>query len=130
MNKEFYETGYGGSIVIKENDIQLDNGIFTQIYLALFSSVSEFWGNNLFNININSATEKALTQNSLDITGKENIKRAVESDLSNLKFADFTVILTEINNDKLEIKIEAKDNKTLQIIWDITKSQVIEYKTI
>lgn len=130
INKELYETGSGGSIVISANDIQLDNGIFTKIYLALFSSISEFWANNLFDININSQTEKALTSNSLNVTGKENIKRAIESDLSNLSFADFTVSLTQINNDKLEIKIEAKNNKTLQIVWDFTENQIIEQKII
>jgi len=130
INKEFYETGSGGSIVVSENDIQLDNGIFTKIYLSLFSTVSEFWANNVFGININSLTEKALISNSLDSTGKENIKRAIESDLSNLTFADFEVILKSINNDKLEININAKNNKTLQIIWDVTSSQIIEQKTI
>ncbi len=130
MNKEFQDAGSGGSIVVLENDIQLDNGIFSKIYLALFSSVTPFWANNVFEINIDSQTEKSLTENSLDSTGKENIKRAVESDLSNLDFADFTVILTEINNDRLKIEIKAKNNGTLQIVWDFTESQIIEYKII
>lgn len=130
INKETYDNGTGGSIVVKENDIQLDNGIFTAVYLALFSSQTEFWGNGVFNIDINSLTEKALTSNSLDPKGKENIKRAIESDLSKLTFASFTVTLTEINDTGLEINIDAENNGTLQIVWDFTESQVIEYKII
>lgn len=130
FNKEIYETGDGGSILVQQNDIQIDRGVFTAIYLALFSSVTPFWGNDIFEINIDSLTHKALTENSLDPKGKENIKRAVESDLSNLNFADFTVTLTEINNDKLKIDIDAKNNGKFQFVWDFTESQIIEYRMI
>ena len=130
LNKELYETGDGASILVESEDIQLDSGIFTDIYLAMFSTVSEYWGNNVFDININSETEKSLTSNSLDPKGIENIKRAVESDLSNLDYADFTVLLTEIDNNILQIKIDAKNNGILQVVWDFTENQIIEFRTI
>jgi hypothetical protein len=125
-----YETGSGGSIVISENDIQNDSGIFTPVYLVMFSSISPYWGNNVFNISIDSQTEKALTSNSLDSKGKENIKRAIESDLSNLTFADFDVSLVEIDDNRMKINIVANNNQTLQMVWDFTKSQVIEFRII
>jgi len=130
INKTKYETGSGGTILIKENDIQNDFGIFTPVYEALFSTVSEYWANSVFNIKINSETENALTKNSLDLKGIENIKRAIEQDLSNLSFAEFTVTVVLVNSDKLKITIEALNNSTLQIIWDFTKGQIIEFKTI
>ncbi len=130
LNKELYETGDGASIVVENDDIQNDSGIFTDIYLALFSTVSEYWANNVFDININSETEKALTSNSLDPKGIENIKRAVESDLLNLGYADFIVLLTEIDNSRLEIKIDAQNNGIFQVVWDFTENQIIEFKTI
>ncbi len=124
INKQLYETLDGGSLVIFENDIQVDRGIFTDIYLHLFSSVSPFWANNIFNLNIDSQTEKALYENSLDNTGKENIKRAIKSDLSKITYATFDIELTSLN-DKLEIKITAKNNGTLHMVWDFTKNQNI-----
>lgn len=130
FNKQMYETGSGGSIVISENDIQNDSGIFTPVYLVMFSSISPYWGNNVFNISIDSQTEKALTSNSLDSKGKENIKRAIESDLSNLTFADFDVSLVEIDDNRMKINIVANNNQTLQMVWDFTKSQVIEFRII
>ena len=125
-----YETGDGSSISIKSQDIELDSSIFTRIYVSLFSTVTDYWANNLFEIDFNSETQKALKENSLDPKGIENIKRAVESDLSNLSFANFDVTVTIENNDKIIIKIVATDNGNLQVIWDITKQTVIEYKVI
>lgn len=130
LNKSIFETGSGGSIIIKENDIQNDKGIFTPIYLKLFSSISPYWGNDIFEIEINSETQKALTENSINAEGLENIKRAVESDLSKLDFADFTVSLTPVNNDRIEIKIEANDNGQFIAIWNSTNNQIIESKII
>ena len=130
LNKELYETGDGASILVENNDIQNDSGIFTDIYLAMFSTVSPYWGNNVFDIDINSETQKALTSNSLDPKGIENIKRAIESDLLNLDYADFTVVLTEIDNSRLEIEIDAQNNSILQVVWDFTENQIIEFKII
>jgi hypothetical protein len=128
LNKQMYETRSGGSYVIFENDIQIDRGLFTDVYLKLFSTVTPFWGNDIFNLNINSETEKALRENSLDVKGKENIKRAIESDLSKINYADFTVELVE-NNDKLQINITAGNNGVLQIAWDFTENQDITIHT-
>jgi len=122
LNKLMYETGSGGSFAIYDNDIVMDRGMFTDIYLKLFSSVSSFWANNLFDIDINSQTQQALRDNSLNSRGLENIKRAIESDLAKIGYATFTVNLTVVN-DKLEIKINADNNQTLQIVWDATGEQ-------
>lgn len=122
LNKLMYETGSGGSFVIYDNDIVMDRGMFTDIYLKLFSSVSSFWANDLFDIDINSQTQQALIDNSLNSRGLENIKRAIESDLAKIGYATFTVNLTVVN-DKLEIKINADNNQTLQIVWDATGEQ-------
>lgn len=128
INKQMYETRSGCSYVIFENDIQMDQGLFTDIYLKLFSTVTSFWGNDIFNLDINSETEKALRENSLDKKGKENIKRAVESDLSKINYANFTVELIE-ENDKLQINITAENNGVLQIAWDFTENQDLTITT-
>lgn len=125
LNKWYSETGSGGSLVVYENDYYLDRGMFTDIYLKLFSTVTAFWANNVFDIDINSETEKALRENSLDAKGKENIKRAVKSDLSKIGYATFDVQLTS-EYDKLNIKITAENNGVMQIVWDFTQSQDIE----
>lgn len=122
LNKLMYETGSGGSFAIYDNDIVMDRGMFTDIYLKLFSSVSSFWANDLFDIDINSQTQQALIDNSLNSRGLENIKRAIESDLAKIGYATFTVNLTNVN-DKLEININADNNQTLQIVWNATGEQ-------
>lgn len=125
INKEMYETGEGGSILVRNNDIKIDRGLFTDIYLALFASISPFWGNEIFDIDINSQTEKALTLNSLDAKGKENIKRAIIYDLKRIKYGTFEVELIELN-DYLKINITINNNGVLQIIWNFTSSDINE----
>lgn len=116
------ETGSGGTYVIYNNDFMLDRGMFTDIYLKLFSTVTPYWGNSVFNINLNSQTTIALLNNSLDAKGLENIKRAIQSDLSKISYASFNVRLIPVN-DKLEINIDTINNYTLQIVWDFTEQQ-------
>jgi len=125
VNKLMRETGEGGSYVIYSNNIMIDEGMFTDIYLKLFSTKTPFWGNDIFDLNFDSKTEFALRNNSLDSKGKENIKRAVQEDLSRIGYADFTVTLMNIN-DKLEIRIDAINNQTLQLVWDFTANQNLD----
>lgn len=119
FNKEMYETRQGGTILVEEKDLKIDRGMFTDIYLKLFATKTPYWGNDIFDLNFNSETETALRSNSLDSAGKENIKRAVETDLSLISYADFSVTLQELN-DKLKIEITADNNGTMQLVWDYT----------
>lgn len=129
INKTIWETGDGGSFVV-DNDIKIDGGIYTAIYLAMFSSVTPYFNNSVLDLSFDSQTEKILSESSTDDTGIENIKRAIKEDLNNINYATTNISVTIIDNTKIEITIEAKNNDTLQVVWDSTEKQVIEYKTI
>lgn len=130
LNKEKYETGDGGTILVEDNDIKNDSGMFTSIYLALFSTKSTWWGNSIFETTIESETETALSVNSTNEKGLDTIKRAVIADLSTLTFATFTVNVILVDFAKISINIEASNNETMQIIWDATEKQIIETKIL
>jgi len=130
LNRELKETGDGGSVVIERNNINIDKGLYTDIYIALFSTVSTYWANNYFNIDISSQTETALNVNSTDEQGLENITLAVESDLANLTYADFSVTVELVGYNKININITANNNQTMQVVWDFTEKQIIQYNQI
>jgi len=130
LNRELKETGDGGSIVIERKNINIDKGLFTDVYIALFSTVTPYWANNYFNIDINSQTEKVLNESSTDEQGLESIALAVQSDLSSLTYADFVVNVSLVGNDRININITANNNQTMQVVWDFTEKQIIQYNQI
>lgn len=130
LNRELHETGDGGSIVVRSKNLQIDKGMFTDIYIALFSTVTPYWGNSYFDIDFNSKTEKALNENSTDDQGLNNITRAVESDLESLTYAVFSVNVVLVGNDRIRIEITVNNNQTMQMVWDFTENQITETKVI
>lgn len=146
-----YETGNGGDIAVINNDIALGDLLLQQAYLALFGGNVEadtlgnelatqirydWWGNSLLlgktpAQQFNSQTERALNNNALNSTGRVNIQRAVEADMSHLNgIATVAVSVSLPAPKRLEIMIKltppgGQQSVALQVLWDNTKNEMI-----
>lgn len=146
-----YESGDGGEMSIQSNDLALAETLYMQIYLAMFGGNVEentktsylvneerfdWWGNTLFFDNekskqFNSNTERTLKNVTLNSSGRLEIIRAMNEDLSYLNdVLDFSVDvqLQDINKIGLIIKFSKKGNqedKVLQLVYDNAKNEII-----
>lgn len=122
------ETGNGGELVKRGNDLYLISGFSNMIYLALFGGNIEavttnrqtgdlaydFWGNNLLmpqkdSIQFNSRTEAALKNTPLTSAGRLIIQQAVEKDLEFMDaFAIVTVNVVIVSTFKVKININVE----------------------
>lgn len=127
-------SGNGGDIVFKNNDLVIVNGFENMPYLAMFGG-TQWWANDLIFFNDESKQFKQLTQKvletvALNSSGRISIQNAVVSDLKFMQdFATVNVEVSIISDDKVLINIQLirKDNlqKTeLIYIWDNTLSTV------
>lgn len=127
-NFKIEENGDGGDMVLESNDLQIDSGMSTAIYLQLFGDDGTgWWGNDLFDtdVTVSSETEAALYDNTTTESGLENIKIAVENDLSNLsELGTFVVSVTSDGYDKITIAISVDDIGSLQYVWNATKQEL------
>lgn len=107
------ETGNGGDLVKKGQDLALVDGYENLPYLAMFSG-SDWWGNALLlqndpSLSFLSKTEAALKEVALTSAGRIRIEEAVKADLSFLKKeipgTDVIVTVSIVSPDRLEIKI-------------------------
>lgn len=138
------------------NDFQLTDGIFNMIYIALFGGNPgesttgfeedgqqrfDWWGNqllfpNLPDIQFNSFTENILNTISLTSQNREIIKGFVKKDLqflTNLAKVSVEVLLLDVDRIEIDIKVNELSNlqnSEFQFIWDGTKKEVIEIRTI
>ena len=150
------ETGNGGDIQLKGNDLVITDSIFNQIYMGLFGGNPEasttgeeltteqrrdWWGNNLLlqdlpDIQQNSTLERTLNEVALNSSGRLQIEEAAKKDLEFLKeIAEITVETKIFDVDKIEIIIFAKETENIEpqifiFIWDATKQELIENKVI
>ena len=153
---ELHETGDGGEIRLEGRDIVTTGAIFNQIYLAFFGGNpgasttgseldteqrSDWWGNSLLfqdqpEIQSNSSLERILESVALDSSGRLEIEEAAKEDLAFLsEVAEITVSTEIVSIDRLEITILAQEPGNLDVqafifIWDATKQEVIEFRTI
>jgi len=147
-----YETGTGGDLYLKNNDINLTTGLTNQIYIALFGGNKEentsenlnvkdnrqdFWGNAYLDseYQFNSNFERALSTVALTSGGISKLEDAAKSDLKYLRnYADITVVgsIPEIAKFVLDITIKEPDNQSTKVkfIWDGQKVEIIEEITI
>lgn len=156
MDLVLHETGNGGDLQLKGNDLDVSGSIFNQIYMALFGGnpsasttgeelVTEqrqdWWANSLVyqdlpELQQNSTLERVLNEVALNSSGRLQIEEAVKNDLAFLKDVAEISIETRITDiDRVEIRILAQepDNEQKQefiFIWDATKQEVIEFRTI
>ena len=116
-NLQLLDTINGGHFVFKQQDYILDEGIYSELYTALFSIKSAEWlGDTAFDnetFKISSKTENAINVYSTFTDSNVNlIKKAVQSDLDRFK----------IKNPEIEIKdllVIAETNKNLLIAIEI-----------
>lgn len=147
-----YETGDGGDLEIKADDLQLISGLTNQVYLALFggnlaqstdSSISDdeqrldYWGNEILEKDnqFNSTFEKTLREISLNTSGIRELENAAKKDLEYLQeFATIEINGSLISVSRFELNIhiiEPSEKSTkLKFVWDGTKEEVIEQKVI
>lgn len=156
MDLVLHETGNGGDLQLKGNDLDTSNSIFNLIYMGLFGGNPkavttgdeleteqrlDWWGNNLLSqdqpeIQQNSTFEQTLIEVALNSSGRLRIEEAAKNDLDFLKeIAEITIETRIIAVDKIEIIIFAKEpeneeKQSFIFIWDATKQILIENKTI
>lgn len=147
-----YETGSGGDLNIKNNDIETINGLTNQVYLALFGgnieqSTSEnldqlderldWWGNSLLDEEnqFNSEFERKLNEVALTSEGVSILVNAAKKDLKYLEnYADIDIFgsITQINRFEITINLTEPDEISTKIkfIWDGTQNELIEERII
>jgi len=151
MDLQLIETGNGGDLQKKGNDLAVLYGWENMPYLALFGhrggvtkssyAVNEFrsdyWGNFLFHpqepeAQFNSLTEDALHTIPLTSSGRLLIEDAIKSDLRFMQpFSEITVA-TEIistNNLKITIRVVQPDNlqqKEFIFLWDALRLELLD----
>jgi phage gp46-like protein len=122
-------TGDGGDFVFSDNDLQIDKGMDTAIYMQLFGDNGNgWWGNGLFDndITVSSETQKTLTSSTTDNSGFASIKIAVENDLKALEeLGSFVVDVTSDGYNRIIITINVVNSGKIQYIWDATENQLL-----
>jgi phage gp46-like protein len=151
-----YEIGDGGDASLNGSDLYTTNTIFNMVYLALFGGNPEasttgnevagvprfdWWGNSLIfedtpSLQFNSLTEKTLNEIELSSRAVVEISNVVKKDLLFLnEIAEVDVDVSILSVDKVAINIYVNELGTLekkefQFIWNATKMELIEQRTI
>lgn len=148
-----FETHDGGDLRLVGNDLQLTEGLFNQVYLALFagnpeqstSDVNEqvqqrfdFWGNDLFHsdepeFQFNSRTERALRETPLNSAGLLRLEQIISEDLRFLEqLAEVRVNVTAegVNRAKIDVLLiqpEGLEEQQFTFLWDGTREEVTRF---
>lgn len=146
MDLLIVETGNGGDLVKITKDVKVINGFQGMPYLAMFGGNFEestpdlrssgkqyfdWWGNDLLfpkdsSVQMNSETERALSQNPLTSYGRVKIEQAVKKDLEFLSdIADVSVTVAIPSDDRLIIAVKI-DQSAFALIWDATKRELLQ----
>jgi len=147
-----YESGSGGDLNLKNEDIEKISGLTNQVYLALFGGNIEqntsddlaelderndWWGNSLLQSEqqFNSFFERALNMIALTSGGISLLENAAKKDLKYLqKYADINIEGSIIGLNKFQLQVnmmEPDENSTkIKFIWDGTKQELIETITV
>jgi len=84
-NLQLIDSEDGGFFGFDRNDYPIDQGIYTELYCALFSTTTQWWGDKSFGINtfnITSKTGVSLKNNNSTSQSNINlIKKAIKDDL-------------------------------------------------
>lgn len=119
-NIQLQDSPDGGYLVFDRKDYPVDEGIYSELYSALFSSRSATWlGDTAFNISsfkVASKTENILATSGFSSQASLNlIKSAVRSDCDRFTIKNPNVNITNIvlellRSDALKISIEVDGN--------------------
>ncbi len=112
LNKYTEETGNGGDYVFQSGDLVYDRGLKSAIYYKLFSG-GGYWANSAFGLNIESETSRALFGNDLTAKGLQEIKTAINNDLTTFNnVGNFTIFVQSPINNRLDISINIEGSDT------------------
>lgn len=149
-NYLIYEDGNGGQLSLKNGEIESTDSIFMLAYLNMFGGNIEsstqkenipgalnndWWGNDKTENSstwINSETERTLKGLALTGANLAKIRESVKRDNKGLEqygTVDIFVSYPAINQVKILITITEptlKNSNSLKVIWDATKSEIIE----
>jgi hypothetical protein len=138
-----YESGGGGEILLKNNDIEMTDSLLNMPYLAHFGGNLEasttgneqenverfdWWGNVFFDesAQMNSSLEKTLNETALNSAGRVTIERQAKNDLQFLAdIADISCNVGIIGVDKVRIS-DTVSQSVVDFIFNATNSELIE----
>lgn len=141
-----YESGDGGEFILSNNDLQVVDSFTNTVYLALFggnieqntnTSISEeeersdWWGNELLELDYNSNFERALYSVALNSAGIKALEEAAKKDLSILsEYGEVSVSISSEIEDRMELMIifteRNSKEKKIKFIFDKLKNEVIQ----
>lgn len=133
-----YESGDGGEMKLKNDDLETISSITNSFYLALFSSkTSDWWGNAelLADNPFNSSFERTLDSVSLTSSGLKQLEQAALEDLNFLKiYGEISVFASVLDLNKISLKINFKEpsgsEKIVKFVFDKLRNEIIEEVTI
>ena len=115
-----YETGGGGDLFLRGNEIVTVNGFENVPYLSMFGGKS-WWGNFLIPDNpFTCVTEELLNTIVLNSASRLKIEAAVKTDLSfldDIEGTEYTINVSIAAPDKLSIVITI-NGQTFNLIWN------------
>lgn len=137
------ETGNGGDLVIRDNDLVLTSNLSNQIYLALFGGnivddngeqFNEYWANVQLSDESKyvSQFERTLNEVVINSSGLQRLHEAANKDLEFLKkYVNYTLELSILNKDSISLYIDIKapnnvENK-VSIVWNSTTKTVTSW---
>ena len=142
-----YETGDGGDVNLINNDLELRNTLFNQVYLALFGGNTkqvtaqelnnlderfDWWGNSLFDKEnqFNSRFENALRNVVINGSGLQHLENIAKEDLAFIKpYANYKVEVSMVDFNKIQIEIwlQEPDKRQMKIVflWDGAKKELL-----
>lgn len=151
-----FESGSGGEISIKNDDLVMSESLFTLIYISLFGGNYEaettgnevsgqerfdYWANDLIFKNFkgkqyNSLTERTLNEVALNSSGRLKIESAVNQDLSSIKeIANLTIFVSIVSESEVLIKVsleslQNQSERAFEFLWNNAAKQLIKQEII
>ena len=150
INNTIFEDGNGGQLVLRNNEIVQTRSLATLAYLLMFGGnvaaetekenapgelKFDWWGNDPTKPSdtwINSRTEKVLSGIELSSSSRFTIEEAVKSDVKSLEqFGEVEVNVSFISMSRVKIVItisepSVKNDTSLTLVWDASRSEIIE----
>ena len=134
------ETGNGGDLVIRDNDLVLTSNLSNQIYLALFGGnivddngeqFNEYWANVQLSDESKyiSQFERTLNEVVINSSGLQRLHEAANKDLEFLKkYVNYTLEVSILNKDSISLYINIKAPNNVEdkvsIVWNSTTKRV------
>lgn len=154
LNFTLFESGNGGQMVLRNNEILQTRSLATLAYLLMFGGNREaitqkdnqpgelkfdWWGNDPDQNSktwVNSTTEQLLYGIEISSASLFRIQSAVEKDVKTLEqYGKVSVEVTFPAINKIQITItikepSVKNEQSLNVIWDASRNEIIEKNII